>query len=390
MPQIAGFRGILPDASKLELAKLAAAPIDDIAGRLQRGELARDPVKAMYRYHVAFAAGTRTLVRKCWYAAVALSPWSEGSVRRHEATDAVARDAAIAHIAATRIHDGAVLVGYRDAPGEVDRLFKKAESERPLLDVTTADGANHKLWRVQSAEVIGKLRPLFAPKKLHLLDGHARWEAMVAVRDQLNAKTPLAQYSSASYGLACLVNLDEPGIAVGARHRIVTGAGITRDALLDKAKAYFIVDKLAGAAKDLGAQFAALADTVAHQPAFVALFPGDADAWKLTLSPDASPAAEGVGVDRGVQKYDPVVVDQLFLAKCGPADATKTTVLDPAQVITAVGAGAELGLVLRPLSVAQIAHADELGQLLPANSTAIHPPSAHLVSYVVDPDEDVV
>jgi hypothetical protein len=375
MPPIAGFRGVLTDPK-------------------QAGEPKRDPTRAMYRYHQSFAAGPRTLVRKSWYAAVALSPWSEHVIRPHETINAVERDAALADIARTNQHATAVLLGYRDAPNEVDRLFKKTENERPTFEQTTADGATHKLWRVQSAEVIGKLRPLFAPKRLHVLDGHARWEAMVAYRDQLAAKSPLAQYSSANYGLACLVNLEDPALATGARHRIVRG--VTRDALFDKMKAYFIIEKLAGAAKDLTKQLASLADTVAHQPAFVALFAGDADAYKLTLSPEVSPAAEGVGIDRAIQKYDPVVVDQLFLAKGAPG-ATHETSLDPAAVIAAVGAsgsaasgGNVLGLILRPLSVAQIAHADELGQLLPSGSTAFFPPIAPFVAYAIDPDEDVV
>src|SRR5664279_2152521 len=367
MPQIAGFREILWNTSKVELAKVAATPITEPRKRLEDGELVRDPTRAVYRYHQAFAAGPRTLVRKSWFAAIALSPWSEGTVRPHEATDPKARDKAIAEIAAAGIHTDAVLAGYRDAAGEVDRLFKKSESERPLAELKTADGTIHKLWRVQSAEVIGKLRPLFAPKKLHVLDGNARYEGMLAYRDQLAAKAPLATYSSANYGLACLVNLDDPALAAGARHRVVRG-NAKRDDVLAKAKPYFIIEKLAGAAKDLGKQFAALADTVAHQPAFVAVFPGDADAYKLTLSPDISPIAEGVSVHRAIQKYDPVIVDALFLAKAAPG-ATIETVLDP-NVAIALGEGVEMGIVCRPLSLAQITHVDEVGELLPFGSTA--------------------
>ncbi|MEO8845729.1 MAG: DUF1015 family protein [Kofleriaceae bacterium] len=387
MPQIAGFRGILWDTSKVELAKVAAQPITEPRKRLESGELVRDPTRAVYRYHQAFAAGTRTLVRKSWFAAIALSPWSEGTVRPHEATDPKARERAIAGVAAAGIHTDAVLAGYRDAAGEVDRLFKKSESERPLAEVTTADGTNHRLWRVQSAEVIGKLRPLFAPKKLHVLDGHARYEGMLAYRDQLAAKAPLSTYSSANYGLACLVNLDEPTLAAGARHRVVRGTA-KRDDVLAKAKAYFIIEKLAGAAKDLGKQFAALADTVAHQPAFVAVFPNDPDAYKLTLSPDISPIAEGVSVHRAIQKYDPVIVDALFLAKAAPG-ATIETVLDPNAAI-ALGEGVEMAIVCRPLSLAQITHVDEVSELLPFGSTAIHPPVARLVAFLIDADEDVI
>jgi hypothetical protein len=385
MPQIAGFRGIL--WNKLD-PTLVGQPITDPRARLERGELVRDPTRAVYRYHQMFPAGSRTLVRKSWFAAVMLTPWTDKEIKPHEATDAKAREHAVAGIAAAGIHTDAVLAGYRDAAGEVDRLFKKSESERAVVDVTTADGTAHKLWRVQSAEVIGKLRPLFAPKKLHVLDGHARYEGMLAYRDALAAKTSLVQYSSANFGLMCLVNLDDPALAAGARHRIVRGSGAKPAAVLAKAKSFFIIDKLVGAAKDLGKQFAALADTVAHQPAFVVVFPGDADAYKLTLSPEVSPIAEGVKIHRAIQKYDPVIVDALFLAKVAPG-AQIETVLDPNAAI-AGGEQVELGVVCRPLSIDQITHVDEVGELLPFGSTALHPPVARLVSYLVDPDEDVI
>ncbi len=389
MSQIAGFRGALWDPTKVELSKVVAAPIPDPNALLASGTLVRDPTRAVYRYHQAFAAGSRVLVRKSWFAALGLEPWGAISVRAHEETDPGSRERAIAGIAASGIHTDAVLVGYRDAPNEIDRLFRKTESERPLLDVTTADGTAHKLWRVNSAEVIGKLRPLCAPKPIHVLDGHARYEGMLAYRAQLAAAAPLATYSSANYALACLVNLDDPALAVGARHRIARGEGLGKDAVLAAARPYFIVEVLAGAAKDAAKQLASLAETVAHQPAFVATFAGDADAYKLTLSPDVSPTALGANIHRGVQKYDPVIVDYVFRPKAA-ASGTWQTALDPAAVIAAVAAGASLGLVMKPLSVEQVAHADELGALLPFGSTAFHPQVARVITYVVDRDEDLV
>ncbi len=379
MPQIAGFRGALWDLSKVAQA---SQPIVDPNAKLSAGELVRDATRAVYRYHQAFSAGTRTLVRKSWFAAVALSPWTDRSVRPHEQTDPGARERAIAGIKAAGIHTDAVLAGYRDAAGEVDRLFRKPEGEGPTLDLTTPDGTNHKLWRIGSAEAIGKLRPLFAAKTLHVLDGHARWEGMLAYRDSLG---DMPTYCSGNYGLTCLVNLDDPALAPGARHRIVRTA-VKRDDALATAATYFIVEKLAGAAADLGKQFGALADTVAHQPAFVCVFAGDADAYKLTLKPDISPVAEGVTVHRAIQKYDPVVCDRLFLAKVAPNAPLETT-LDATKVR---GEGIALGIVMKPLSVDQIVKVDEVGELLPFGSTAFLPPVARLLAYVVDPNEDLV
>src|SRR5690606_41008945 len=88
------------------------------------------------------------------------------------------------------------------------------------VEVTTPDGTVHRLWRVPSAEIIGQVRALFAPKKLHVLDGHARYEGMLAYAAKLGASAQ-PQYSSAKYGLACLVNLEDPALVISARHRLV-------------------------------------------------------------------------------------------------------------------------------------------------------------------------
>jgi uncharacterized protein (DUF1015 family) len=320
--------------------------------------------------------------------ALRLEPWSDGQIRAHEQTDPTARDAATASIAQAGAHTEAVFSGYRDAAREVDRLCRGVETDKPAVEVTTPDGTIHRLWRIAGAEVVGKLRQLFAPKKLHVLDGHARYEGMLACAARLGAEN-LPLYSSAKYGLACLVNLEDPTLVIAARHRLVRNDGIKRDNVLEAAKRYFLTDKLPGAAKDVRAIHGALAETVAHQPAFVAIFAGDADAWKLTLKPDVTPVNEGVQVHRAIQKLDPVVVEHMFLDRVLHT-AASTTELDADGVVKAVANGAAVGMVMRPLPLDQVLHADELGALLPFGSTAFHPPLANLIAFVVDPDEDLV
>jgi uncharacterized protein (DUF1015 family) len=388
MAQIAGFRGALWDASKVQLATVVANPVTAVKERLGNGELVRDASRAMYRYHQIFENGGRTVTRQTLVCALRLEPWTEGHIRPHEQTDPTARDAATSAIHAAGAHTDAVFAGYRDAAREVDRLCRGVEAGRPTVEVTTPDGTVHRLWRISNAEVIGKLRPLFAPKKLHVLDGHARYEGMLAYANRLGADN-LPQYSSAKYGLACLVNLEDPALVITARHRLVRNEGIKPASVLEAARKYFIVEKLAGAAKDVAKINASLAETVAHQPAIVAIFAGDPDAWKLTLKPDVSPVNEGVQVHRAIQKLDPVIVEHMFLARVVQT-AASTTELDAAGVVQAVANGAAIGMVMRPLPLDQVVHADELGALLPFGSTAFHPPLASLIAHVIDPDEDLV
>ena len=387
MAQIAGLRGVVPVAAKV--SEVVAAPLQ-LAKALGAGTVERDPGRAVYRYHQVFAGPGRTFTRKNLILAVRLTPWSEGSVRPHEATLPAGRDRVLATIRANAGHVEPVIFGFRDPSSEVERMLRKAESARPTLELTTQDGVIHQLWRVHDAEVLGKLRHHFAPKKLHVLDGHERYEAMLAYSEELAGKHAVSMYSAANYGLACLVNIEDPTLVTAARHRIVRGGDLKRDAVLAAAKPHFIVEPIPGAAEDVGKIFAALKQTIAHQPAFVLALAGEPDAWKLTLSPDVSPYAEGVTVHRALQKLDPVVVDNLFIARAMPGIELATEA-DPSAAIAALGKDAKAVIVMRPLTVEQIAHVDELGHLLPAGSTALYPPIASgLVSFAIDPDEDLV
>jgi len=366
MPQVAGLRGAIAKPGE---------------------ETKRDPTRAMYRYHQVFAGPGRSLTRKSLFCAVQLTPYSEGAIRPHEQSSPAGRDAALAKIKASGTHTEPVLFGYRDPANEIERLCRKAESGTPIIDFKTPDGVAHKLWRVGEADTVGAIRRYFAPKKLHLLDGHDRYEAMMAYREELTAKAAPPTYSSANFGLAVLTSLDDPTLATAPRHRMLKTA-IKRDEAFAALGKLFIVDKLDGAAKDVGKQVAALTDTVAHQPAFVAVFASETDAYKLTLSPDVSPIAEGVQIARALQKLDPVVV-QMAVDKAFPKAESSTTI-DANAALAQLGKGADVVLVTRPLSVEQIAHVDELGGMMPAGSTAFHPPIAALVTMVIDPDEDLV
>jgi uncharacterized protein (DUF1015 family) len=358
MPQIAGLRGTLAKG-------------------------ARDTSRAVYRYHQVFSGGSRTFTRKMVIAAVKLAPYSEGVIRPHIAASATERDEELAKIRAAKGQDATVFAGFRDAPNEVDRQFRGTENGPPTYETTTPDGTKHRIWRVSSAEVIGKLRPLFAPKKLHILDGHARYEAMLAYSAELDAKQPLSMYSSGKYGLFTLVNIEDPALIVAPHHRVVRNLTAKPADVLASAKKSFLIEKVS---RDPAKLSAALADAIGHQPTFAIAFHGEPDAYKLTLSGDVSILNEGVVVNRALQKLEPIVLESYFVPRFMPG-AKLTGALDLAA---ALASDAEAVIAMRPVPLVEILHADELGQLMPDDATAFVPELANPVTFSVDPDEDLV
>jgi uncharacterized protein (DUF1015 family) len=368
MPQIAGFRGVVVDSPTKK-------PTDPAA---------RDDARALYRYHQTFKqADGRTATRKSFIVAVRLAPWGQ-SIRATETIDPAERDAAVHQLSSTAIETEPVLAGYRDAAGEIERLLRRIDTERPTVDITI-DDVGHRLWRSRDAELFGKVRNTIAPKKLQVLDGHARYEAMLAHQAKLEAKAPLAVHSSGNYGLMCLTALEDTALVPAPRHRVLRGAK-SKDEILAAVQPHFIVEKLAGAAAN---PTPALAESVAHQPAFVLVFKDDPDAWKLTLSPDVTVSNQGIAVHRGTQHMEPIVVDALFVGRHA-SGAKVTTETSTATALAQLKSGADAVVIMRPVTVEQMIHVADLGQSLPPGSTAFYPPVLPLVSYLVEPDVDLV
>jgi uncharacterized protein (DUF1015 family) len=370
MVEVAGFRGALLNPYRIDAASVGAAPVTGVRARLAGDELVRDSHTSVYRYHQTF--GTRT--RKTTLAAVELHPWNAGVIRAHERTSGMARELATRGITTEAAHTEALFCGYRDEARELDRLLALIERQQPALVVTTADGTLHTLWRESDPNVIELVRALFAPKKLHVLDGHARYDGMLAYRDSFGE---LPARSAARFGLTCLANLDDVGQGLAARHRVVRGPKGRMD-VLTAAKPFFEYERVPGGAVNSGKQQAALAE-LGDRCGFLALFPNDPDAWKLALLPS-------VKVNAG-QRIDPIVVEDVFLGRVVQG-AKARSVLEPATVVKAVSDGA-VGLILRPIALANVLRADETGELLPFGSTAFCPPLARLVTYLIDPNEQL-
>ena len=99
--------------------------------------------------------------------------------------------------------------------------------------------------------------------------------------------------------------------------------------------------------------------------------------------PGQDQTGAGVQTHRALQKLDPVVADALFIERLLPG-ATVEKPLDLA------GSKAGVTLRMRAVPLDQLIHVAELGQVLPAGSTAFHPPLLpSLLSAPIEPDEDL-
>jgi uncharacterized protein (DUF1015 family) len=441
VPDIAGFRALTYDPTRVDLNKVVTPPYDviDAAERARLaardphnfvhldlpeakegedryrhaastmtawqadGILRRDTSRAVFRYHQVFESAElgRTITRKGMVAALRLHPWSDGVVKPHERTLRGPKEDRMKLLEATRTHLSQVFATFSDASGEIERILRQAENARPTLEARTDDGTLHRVWRIADAEKIGKLRHQMASKELYILDGHHRYETMNAFRDRFVAEgNDLAIYSSLNYGPAFLVSGDDPGLVILPTHRVVHGIdGFAKDKFLAGVSKYFRVDKIAGAARDAAKVRDALSNAFGHAAAVAAVFPGDPDAYLLTLDPHVDPAAEGMSGHKAVIRLDVAVLHGLVMERvlgiskeAQEAQTNLKYVKDTAKTLDLIAAGeGQVGLLMNPPTLDQVKHVADLGEVMPQKSTYFFPKLASgLILMPVDADEDLV
>lgn len=475
MADVAGFRAIGYVAGKVAPEKaLASAELSSPAARerslaadphnvmrlfdpgagadsplarwLEQGLLEQQPSRAMYRYHQEYTLtelGGRPLVRRALVCGVRLPSLQDGGIKTHQAVREEVVEGYAAAFLRHRLHAAPVLAAFRDPATEVDRLFRKVEAAAPLVQVQTADGVWHRLWRCTDAEVMGQVRNLFKPRKLYALDGHERLAGMLLAGERLAQASPMPMYAAGNYALMCLVNLEDQALLPSPCHRLVTAALPPPAEVLAKAARYFAVDKLAGMAGAADRLARELDGWTSSQAMFALAFPGSPELWRLSLLPGVNPRDEGVDVHPSIARFDPVVVEELFFRKVlggpprlfsplssgasAPAVAAAAPAAGPAVPAAAEGAATEatataaaapapggvpvslvhdvtsvlaalssrtppaLAVLARALPMQQVVHVADLGQHLPVASTHFFPPIlAGLAMLSLTADEDLV
>ena len=439
MAEIAPFRGVLYDFSKVDASAVLAPPYDviDDEGRaalaakdpkncvrlilpegegdskypaaarifdewLADGTLARDERPAIYRYHQIFTSaelGGAQVTRRGFIAAVRLHRFDEGVILRHELTLKGPKIDRLNLMKATGAHLSQIFTLYSDPAGETDRAFAPVEKEPPVLDGVTDDGTRHRLWRVTDRELIGQVARVIASRKLYIADGHHRYETMVAFRDHLREQAggELERDSAAEFGTLFLANMDDPGLVVLPTHRLVHSLpDFDRAALLEKAAAFFSVRTIEGGAASAASVRRLLTDAGTSGPSVAAVFPGSDDAHVLTLRPDFDPATAGLELPAVLRRLDVSllhgVVFEHILGITKEAQESKTNLRyykDTEKALAERDQGQALFL-MNPTPVHQVRAVSDAGEVMPQKSTFFYPKIASGVVFTrIDPSETI-
>ena len=362
------------------------------------GILQRDPRPALYGLEQAFVAPDgKERVRRGVMAAVRMHDLREGVVLAHEATIPASVEDRLALLRNVRTDLSPVFGLHDDPRGEVAAALTSSFGRDPVAEATTDDGTRQRLWRIEDAPTIATVQKALASRRILIADGHHRYAAALAYRDELDRVKPgLPADGGHRFTLMYLLARSDPGLVIYPTHRLVRSlCGVTPDELVRRLAPYFDIQPIEeDVRRPTGRAWAVsrLSEHMGKSSAFLLVTAADRKVRLLTLKDGADlsglplPAHETLRALDATVLHGVVLEGVLGLPSC--ARDTLDFVRDAGDAVTrTLGGEHEAAFLLNPTPMWQVQAVADAGLAMPQKSTWFHPkiPSG-LVLRPVDPN----
>lgn len=316
---------------------------------LAEGVLRADSGPAFYGYAMGYRdpqGVSRQIVGVM--GALEVSAPGEGDVLPHEETQHKVLDDRLNLLRACRA-DLSPVWGLSLADG-LGQLV--APAGPPVARCTDDEGVHHRLWRLDAPALVEAVAATVSSAPVVIADGHHRYQTALAYRDERRARLG-STAGDDDLLLALVCELADGQAGVRPIHRVVSGLPPGFDPVGALESHFDVMAAAPGPAE--------LAPVMASEGALGLVLPGDR---ARLLRP--RPGATG-----GEARPDAALVDEALAGF--PAHRLEFDP-DPAAVASRVdGRSGQVGLLLRPVSVAEIAATALAGRRMPTKTTFFHP-----------------
>ena len=198
---------------------------------LSDGALQQDDGPSFYLMRHSYDFGGRRRQHVGLFADVLVEDYDAGAVLPHEFTREPAVLDRVALLDACQAQFSPIMSLYRDAEGDLQRIFDDVLENTPDAAGATPAGGNAELWRIADADIQGRITDTFANRPVFLADGHHRYEAALRYSRNQAGADGSDQDAASSYVMMTLVEFDDPGLLLLPYHRVA--GGMTEEQLAD-------------------------------------------------------------------------------------------------------------------------------------------------------------
>lgn len=329
---------------------------------IRDGILKQDEEPAFYAYSQQFThpdSGAR-MMRQGFIGLLELEEYENKVVHRHERTHSGPKLDRLQLTEATQAHFGQLFLLYDDPSRRIDKLLAAAAAAEPLMQAQE-EGVIHRITRIDQPQAIAEIEDVMADKKLLIADGHHRYETALAYA-RAHADIP-----GASRVMLTLVNMRSEGLLALATHRLIHGLpDFSASRLLEQVQQRFKLAVFPSA----DALQQALEAAPSEAAAIGLVLNGDPDFYLLAQQTQETPRRPDV-----VVLHEDLITETLDISGQEVLELQRIRyVRGLAEAVAAVRSGsAQVGFLLRPVDVQQVAEIAFSGGVLPQKSTDFYP-----------------
>jgi len=187
------------------------------------GVLVQEAAPAYYLAEHHFSHEGTDYSRTCLYAAVRLTPWDAREVFAHEWTMPGPKEERMRLRKTVRADVSPLMALVPDRSGTIAGILAGAKSEEPTVTGTDYAEERHTLRLLSDPAQVEALHSALAADKVYMADGHHRYEAALAYRDERAAEagSRWTGEEPENFVLMGLIVAGDPGLLLGGTHRVL-------------------------------------------------------------------------------------------------------------------------------------------------------------------------
>jgi uncharacterized protein (DUF1015 family) len=343
---------------------------------LDKGILIRDEEPSLYALEQEYEVNGKRMKRLGFSCAVRLEDYDSRTVLPHENILAKPMDDRLNLMRSAKSNFDSVFGLFDD--DSVENTLRPFLSRDPDACAVDKDGVVCRLWKISDRTAISAIVNALADKSLVIADGHHRYAAALAYRDEMRqaagASDPEAPYE---FVMMTLVSLADSGLVILPTHRLVRNVdGFDAGSFLSKLSESFDVEEIA--AEDLESVVQKLGD----EKYVFGLYMGPGMSFVIKLKNGIRPeqAIQSPGSD-ALKQLDVSVLHSMILdailgigAQQMAAQSNLSYTRDPESAMKSVDAGENQALFLmNSTRVEEVRAVAAAGDKMPQKSTFFYP-----------------
>lgn len=211
---------------------------ENLESFIRKGFLKREAAPAYYIYRQMMWGRVQTGIVGC----ASVDEYLNGTIKKHELTRKEKELDRINHFDTCSTQTEPVFLAYRKHEGIATAIREWIKFHKPEYDFTSDDGVTHLLWPVTDAEVIRTIRQGFEEVPvLYIADGHHRTASSAAVSAKRREQHP--DYTgNEEYNYLMAVTFSDEDLFIMDYNRVVLDLnGLTTEQFLEKVAEKFTV-----------------------------------------------------------------------------------------------------------------------------------------------------